>query len=79
MNPWILVFSNSFGADHEVLIGIDPFSRSYHAVPPPGFFVFCTVVARHMGLTGKGMQDQDGIAFFRIQGSVGFIGQANGP
>ena len=60
------------GADDEVAIGIKRFAWPDHGGPPAGLAVL-TMDAGGMGITGEGMQDQNGVAVVGVQFAIGFI------
>ena len=69
----------NIGADDEKTVGIDRFARADHVVPPAGAVRRSPETAGHMGVAGKGMEDEHRIAAFGVQLPQGFIGKGDRP
>ena len=60
--------------NNKEMIGIKGFTRANTTIPPTGlfFFIIRVVIAGSMMIATKGMANQDGIGFIRVQFAIGF-------
>src|SRR5580658_5219071 len=69
-------------ANHEILVGVEPFAWADKTVPPAGFAggdIFLRTVARRMSVAGQGVADKNRVVALRRELAVSLIGDGNRP
>ena len=61
-------------ADDEIPVRVECLARPDHIVPPAGILV-SFMEPGGVGISGEGVEDQDGVRPVAIEGAVSFIGE----